>query len=131
MTVESNWWESFFEGLAVELWLQALSPEHTGSEADTIVRLLCAAPGAELLDVPCGGGRLSLSLAERGYRLTGVDVSGEFLEHARSCKDSARMRWEHREIDGLGETSRRERNARDRGAGCASRRVHGSPPLPA
>ena len=32
MSVASNWWEHFFEGLSVKLWLQALSPEHTASE---------------------------------------------------------------------------------------------------
>ena len=58
-------------------------------------------PGADLLDVPCGGGRLSLALAERGYRLTGVDVSREFLEHARSCDDAERVSWEHREMRDL------------------------------
>ena len=97
----SNWWEHFFEGLSVKLWLEALSQEHTDSEADTIARLLGAAPGAELLDVPCGGGRLSLALAERGYRLTGVDVSREFLEHARSCDGADRVNWEHREMRDL------------------------------
>ena len=101
MRVESNWWEPFFEGLSVKLWLEALSPEHTDSEADTIARLLRAEPGAELLDVPCGGGRLSLALAERGYRPTGVDLSAEFLEHARSCDGADRVRWEHREMRDL------------------------------
>jgi SAM-dependent methyltransferase len=101
VNVPSNWWEHFFEGLSVKLWLQALSPEHTASEAVTIARLLGAAPGAELLDVPCGGGRLSLALAESGYRLTGVDVSREFLEHARSCDGADRVNWEHREMRDL------------------------------
>jgi 2-polyprenyl-3-methyl-5-hydroxy-6-metoxy-1,4-benzoquinol methylase len=101
MSVASNWWEHFFEGLFVKLWLQALSPEHTASEAVTIARLLCAAPGADLLDVPCGGGRLSLALAERGYRLTGVDLSRDFLEHARSCDGADRVNWEHRDMRDL------------------------------
>jgi SAM-dependent methyltransferase len=101
MSVASNWWEHFFEGLSVRLWLEALSPEHTDGEADTIVQLLCAAPGAQLLDVPCGGGRLSLVLAELGYRLTGVDVSAEFLAHARSCDGADRVNWEHREMRDL------------------------------
>ena len=101
MTVESNWWEHFFEGLAVKLWVAALSPEHSNREADTLTRLLCAAPGAELLDVPCGAGRLSLALAERGYRLTGVDVSREFLRHARSHDAPNRVNWEHREMRDL------------------------------
>src|SRR5688572_22954445 len=101
MSVASNWWEHFFEGLSVKLWLQALSPEHTASEAVTIARLLRAAPGADLLDVPCGGGRLSLALAERGYRLTGVDLSRDFLEHARSCDGADRVNWEHRDMRDL------------------------------
>ena len=71
---DGQWWEHFFEGLPVKLWLEALSQEHTESEADAIARWLNVPPGADLLDVPCGGGRLSLALAERGYRLTGVDL---------------------------------------------------------
>jgi 2-polyprenyl-3-methyl-5-hydroxy-6-metoxy-1,4-benzoquinol methylase len=106
MSVASNWWEHFFEGLSVKLWLQAMSPEQTANEAATIAKLLRAAPGAELLDVPCGGGRLSLALAERGYRLTGVDLSREFLEHARSCDDAERVNWEHREMRDLPWTGR-------------------------
>ena len=101
MDVQANWWEHFFEGLPVKLWLEALSHEHTESEADAIARWLSAPLGADLLDVPCGGGRLSLALAERGYRLTGVDVSREFLEHARSCDDTERVSWEHREMRDL------------------------------
>ena len=101
MTVASNWWEHFFEGLVVKLWVAAVSPEHTSSEADRLTELLCAAPGAELLDVPCGAGRLSLALAERGYRLTGVDVSREFLQQARSHDPANRVSWEHREMRDL------------------------------
>ena len=101
MDVQANWWEHFFEGLPVKLWLEALSQEHTEIEADAIARWLSAPLGADLLDVPCGGGRLSLALAERGYRLTGVDVSREFLEHARSCDDADRVSWEHREMRDL------------------------------
>jgi cyclopropane fatty-acyl-phospholipid synthase-like methyltransferase len=101
MDVASNWWEHFFEGLSVTLWLQALSPEHTAGEAVSIARLLGVEPGAELLDVPCGGGRLSLALAGRGYRLTGVDLSREFLEHAQSCDGAGQVTWEHREMRDL------------------------------
>jgi cyclopropane fatty-acyl-phospholipid synthase-like methyltransferase len=101
MNVASNWWEHFFEGLSVKLWLDALSQEHTNQEADTLARLLNAAPGSELLDVPCGGGRLSLTLADRGYRLTGVDISREFLAHAQSCDGANRVSWEQREMRDL------------------------------
>jgi 2-polyprenyl-3-methyl-5-hydroxy-6-metoxy-1,4-benzoquinol methylase len=101
MSVPSNWWETFFEGVAVDLWLQGLPPEHTEREADALARMLAVPSGAELLDVPCGGGRLSLALAQRGYTLTGVDWSVEFLNHARSCDTAHRVTWERRDMRDL------------------------------
>src|SRR5262245_29839369 len=99
--VQTNWWETFFEGVAVTMWLQALPAEHTQGEADRLARLLAAAEGAEILDVPCGAGRLALPLAERGYRLTGVDWSSEFLGHARSRDALQRVAWEQRDMRNL------------------------------
>ncbi|MEO8257222.1 MAG: methyltransferase domain-containing protein [Acidobacteriota bacterium] len=101
MPVHANWWEHFFTGVSVDLWLQAVSPEHTASEAAVLTRVLAAPAGAELLDVPCGGGRLSLALAAQGYRLTGVDISPEFLAHARACDGADRVAWEQREMRDL------------------------------
>lgn len=40
-------------------------------------------PGAEILDLACGYGRLSIPLARRGYRVTGFDFSEPFLDLAR------------------------------------------------
>jgi SAM-dependent methyltransferase len=99
--VQSNWWEHFFKGVSVDLWLQAVPPEHTAREAEFLARALAAPAGAELLDVPCGGGRLSLALASRGYRMTGVDFSPEFLAHARACVGSNRITWEQRDMRDL------------------------------
>ena len=101
MDVQTNWWENFFEGVAVTMWLHALPAEHTLAEADRLARLLGAAAGAEILDVPCGAGRLALPLAERGYRLTGVDWSSEFLGHARSRDASHQVTWEQRDMRNL------------------------------
>ncbi len=101
MDVQSNWWETFFEGIAVDMWLQALPPEHTRREADRLDALLGVAPGSEILDVPCGAGRLSLVLAERGYRLTGVDWSSESLGHARAAAGSGDVAWERRDMRDL------------------------------
>ena len=51
MTLESNWWEQFFEGVAVDLWLQAVSPEQTEREADALARMLAVPAGGAVLDV--------------------------------------------------------------------------------
>ena len=101
MDVQSNWWETFFEGVAVSMWLQALPPEYSVRQAGEIARMLAVAPGAKLLDVPCGGGRLALALAASGYHVTGVDQSVEFLAHARSCGEADRVTWERRDMRDL------------------------------
>ena len=85
MTVASNWYENFFHGLALDLWRKAISPKQTKSEADFLVKVLQCEKDSHLLDVPCGNGRLSLALAARGYRLTGMDISEEFVDEARAA----------------------------------------------
>ena len=101
MDVPTDWWQQFFEGVAVTMWLQALPADHTQREADRLTGLLAAPPGAEILDVPCGAGRLSLVLAGRGYRVTAVDASSEFLAHARSRDVLQQVAWEQRDMRDL------------------------------
>jgi SAM-dependent methyltransferase len=48
---------------------------------DSILALAGATTGP-VLDLCCGPGRHSLALAERGFRVTGVDASGYLLERA-------------------------------------------------
>jgi cyclopropane fatty-acyl-phospholipid synthase-like methyltransferase len=82
--VPSNWYETFFHGLSLELWRKAISPKQTKREADFLTKALGCDKGSHVLDVPCGNGRLSLELARRGWRVTGVDIAEEFIEEARA-----------------------------------------------
>jgi cyclopropane fatty-acyl-phospholipid synthase-like methyltransferase len=84
MDHQPEWWRNFFSGLVLDFVRDSRDRETTGEEADFIEQSLEIQPGDHLLDVPCGGGRLSLELAERGYRVTGVDLSAELLESARA-----------------------------------------------
>ncbi len=58
------------------------------ANAEAIWRLLDLAPGTAILDLACGHGRIANRLAERGARVTGLDRTRGFLEHARA--DAAR-----------------------------------------
>jgi SAM-dependent methyltransferase len=77
-----------FEGVFNEDYLyfyeQILTPEQTEQDVERIVELLDLPPGAEILDCPCGHGRIANALAQRGFRVTGLDSSEFFLEHARA-----------------------------------------------
>src|SRR5437870_6765395 len=83
MPVPPNWFETFFHGVTLDLWRRAISPDQTTSEAEFLIDHLNCQSGAHVLDVPCGNGRLSFELAKRGFCVTGVDISEEFIEEAR------------------------------------------------
>ena len=83
MNVEPEWWREFFSGLALDFVRNVKSPETTAEETAFVESVLGLTPGAKVLDVPCGSGRLSLALAGRGWRVTGVDFNGELLASAR------------------------------------------------
>jgi SAM-dependent methyltransferase len=101
VNAQSNWWEHFFEGPIVDMWLQAIGPEHSDQEAERLATLLAISAGADVLDVPCGGGRIALALGRRGYRVTGVDWSSEFLEHAAAADAAREVTWERRDMRDL------------------------------
>jgi SAM-dependent methyltransferase len=98
-----DWWRTFFSGVPVEMWLRVPTEEQTRGEVDFIEKVLRLRPGSKVLDVPCGGGRHSLELAARGHRVTGVDLSEDFLKVARagSAQRSLSVAWERREMTDL------------------------------
>jgi SAM-dependent methyltransferase len=100
---QAEWWRNFFTGLTVDLWRQAIPEELTRSEADFLEEIFRLPPRSEILDVPCGNGRLSIELAARGYVITGVDISGEFLAEARSTAEQSQLKiaFEEREMRDL------------------------------
>lgn len=79
----ADWTQGFFTGLFAESVRTFADISPTATEADFLVRELALPPGGSVLDVPCGTGRLTHELKERGFRATGVDGSAELLEVAR------------------------------------------------
>jgi SAM-dependent methyltransferase len=107
MSATAGWWRTFFEGPTVDFWLRASSWMPTKDEAAFLADALNLAPGARVLDVPCGGGRHALELAARGFHLTGVDISTDFLAAARSlaADHALAIDWEERDMRDLPWTS--------------------------
>jgi SAM-dependent methyltransferase len=88
---QERWWETFFSGVALDVWRQLRTDQNTKPEADFIQKAVKLEPGAKVLDVPCGNGRLCVEMTQRGFRATGVDLSPDFLEEARHVAEERKM----------------------------------------
>jgi cyclopropane fatty-acyl-phospholipid synthase-like methyltransferase len=81
-----HWTEEFFLDKA-DLWLERMNYawKLAPKTARSIVRILKkhGMPKGRILEVCCGNGRISINLAKRGYRVTGVDISPLFIEDAK------------------------------------------------
>ena len=94
-----NWWENFFHGVALDFWRAAIPAELTRAEADFLTKQLQLSNSAKVLDVPCGNGRISIELAQRGFALTGVDIAKEFIDEAKSSSLQAGVNIDWRNQD--------------------------------
>ncbi len=80
---QAPWYQTLFGEEYLRLWEPALPPERTAREVEQIVELLEMRDGSRILDLCCGQGRHAIPLAQRGYRVTGLDLSPTLLDKAR------------------------------------------------
>lgn len=103
-----NGYEGFFTGLSLQLWREAIAPEQTAIEVEFLTDVFGEGEGEtplHLLDAPSGNGRHARLLAERGYRVSAVDLSREFLEEgahlAREAGVAESIQWLERDMAAL------------------------------
>jgi SAM-dependent methyltransferase len=82
----TEWFESFFDALAHDVWRALVPDEHSDAEARFLADALDLEPDfpVHLLDVPSGDGRLALRLAAMGHHVTAVDLSSVAIERLRA-----------------------------------------------
>jgi cyclopropane fatty-acyl-phospholipid synthase-like methyltransferase len=79
-----DWWKSFFDADYIRIWGGWFAGERTAAEVEGLWQLLRLQEGSRVLDAPCGYGRLSRPLAERGAAVLGLDQSEALLKHAEA-----------------------------------------------
>lgn len=95
VTRDPDWFEAFFGADYFEIYRDVFPPEATAAEVEGIVSLLSLAPDARVLDLACGHGRHAIPLAERGFAVTGYDLSEVCLARARASAAArgVAVRW--------------------------------------
>jgi len=81
-----------YEALAAaDLETPVLSLDYVGYQAQNLLRYIGPSDGLAVCDVGCGRGTLSTLLAQRGARVTAVDLSLDYLREVRQAADDIRL----------------------------------------
>lgn len=78
-----SWFEEWFDSPLYEKIYANRNREEAAQLATLIENQIPVTDFPHLLDLGCGRGRHSITLAKRGYHLTGVDLSEEAIKKAR------------------------------------------------
>ena len=79
MKKENQWWLDFFEK-DFRPFFNVLPTKGTGEEVRYVINKLKLKSGERVLDCPCGFGRISIPLAQKGLKVTGVDITPSYLD---------------------------------------------------
>lgn len=81
-----------------QLWV-----EKTNEQVDFIIESLNLTGSETILDLACGYGRHSLELARRGYHVTGIDITEEYISDAieKASNESLSVEFHHMDIRDL------------------------------
>ena len=95
-------WDRLFDELYLRTYAKLERGDDPEAEARGFTRLAGLAPGADVLDCPCGYGRHSIPLARAGFHVVGADRSPVLLEEARQRAGEGEWpKWveaDHREL---------------------------------
>ena len=86
---DPEWYRSFFGQDYLDVYGHLLTEESSQAETDFVIRALDLKPGDRVLDLCCGTGRHAVPLARAGLEVTGLDMSEDYLEKARSAARDA------------------------------------------
>src|SRR6187200_2720229 len=81
----------FFRGIYREVWRNEIPNGLTEAEVDFIVEVANLKKQDAVLDIMCGYGRHALELAKRGYKVTALDNSKEYIDEIEILADKENL----------------------------------------
>jgi len=86
---KKEWFESWFDSPYYHILYKDRDENEAQLFLDKLITFLHPGPGAKILDVACGKGRHSLHLHNKGFNVSGFDLSKESIEHDKKYEKEA------------------------------------------
>jgi len=80
---EKEWYKDWFNSPFYHKLYFDRDEEEAGKFINNLVSHLQIKPGSRILDIACGKGRHAKILADKGFIVTGIDISPDSIEHAK------------------------------------------------
>lgn len=91
----NEWFATWFDSPYYHILYQSHDDREARHFIDHLLQALALPPGARLLDLACGKGRHSRYLAEKGFDVTGVDISPASIAFARHFEHEHLSFYQH------------------------------------
>lgn len=87
-----EWHDKFFAGVYTKVLAHTFPDAVSRKQANGIKARLGLRRGQRALDLPCGQGRITLSLARLGIRMVGVDLQPHYIQRAKTLAKRRRLK---------------------------------------
>jgi len=92
-SAKNKWWDELFTPFRVVF--DSIPASESNAQANYIIQKLKLKPGKKFLDCPCGIGRLSIPLARKGIKVTGVDLTESYIEELKIKSKKQKLKIAH------------------------------------
>ena len=82
--LENEWFKDWFNSPYYHILYENRDETEAAAFIDRLILHLLPKPDARMLDIACGKGRHSIQLANKGYAVTGIDISPSSILEAQS-----------------------------------------------
>ncbi len=93
--MKKEWFEEWFDSPYYHLLYNSHDEKEARKTVDALLSALDLPAGARVLDLACGKGRHARYLAEKGYDVTGLDISWNSIAHARQFEHERLTFFQH------------------------------------
>lgn len=93
--MKKEWFVEWFDSPYYHTLYKNRDENEAKSALDNLLRALDLKPGARLLDLACGKGRHARYLAEKGFDVTGLDISTSNIDFARKFEHERLSFFQH------------------------------------